>query len=86
MTVIALVTSPAKGETLELKVPPGLRLLGDARQTVPPVAADAAVQQSPVTWHIQAEREGTFTIEVHSSTNVTQRKTIKVKAERIFSG
>jgi predicted secreted protein len=85
MTVVALVNEPAKGETLELKLPLGLKLLSDsAKQTVPGVPEGAQAQQSPVTWHIQAEREGTFTIEILSSTNVTQKKSITIKTKTIW--
>jgi hypothetical protein len=85
MTVVALVNEPTKGETLELKLPPGLKLLSDsAKQTVPVVPEGVQAQQSPVTWHIQAEREGTFTIEIQSSTNVTQKKSITVKTKTLW--
>ena len=84
MTVVALVNDPAKGETLELKLPPGLNLSSQsAKQTVPSVPEGQA-QQSPVTWHIQAEREGTFTIEVLSSTNVTQKTSITIKTKTLW--
>jgi hypothetical protein len=85
MTVVALVNEPAKGETLELKLPHGLKLISDsAKQTVPPVPEGAQAQQSPVTWHIQAEREGTFTFEIISSTNVTQKKSITIKTKTLW--
>jgi hypothetical protein len=74
-----------KGETLELKLPPGLKLVGDSqKQSVPAVPEGAQAQQSPVTWHIQAEREGTFTIEIHSSSNVTQKKSITIKTKTLW--
>jgi hypothetical protein len=85
LTVVALVNSPVKGETLELKLPPGLKLVGDSqKQSVPAVPEGAQAQQSPVTWHIQAEREGTFTIEIHSSSNVTQKKSITIKTKTLW--
>jgi hypothetical protein len=85
MTVVALVNEPTKGETLELKLPPGLKLLSEsAKQAVPVVPEGAQAQQSPVTWHIQAEREGTFTIEVQSSTNITQKKSITIKTKTLW--
>jgi hypothetical protein len=83
LTVVALVNSPVKGETLELKLPPGLKLIGEAKQKVPAVA-EGAQEQSPVTWHIHAEREGTFTVEVHSSANVSQKKSITIKTKTLW--
>ena len=84
MTVVALVNNPAKGETLTLKLPPTLSLIGDSKATQEvPVPAGAA-QQSPVTWHIQAEREGTFTIEVQSSSNISQKKSITIKTKTLW--
>jgi hypothetical protein len=85
MTVVALVSSPKSGEQLTLKLPAGLKLIeGEAKQTVPPVPAGAAAQQSPVTWRIRAERAGIFTIEVHSSSGGTQKKNITIRTKTIF--
>jgi len=85
LTVQALVERPEKGQTLTLKLPEGLRIVeGDAKQPVPQVQEGAAVQQSPVAWGIRADREGTYMIEVISSTGISQKKTISVKTKTIF--
>jgi hypothetical protein len=85
MTVVALVNNPQKGETLTLKLPPGLKLIGDeAKQAVPPVPAGAAVQQSPVTWHVRAEREGTYALDIHSSMGISQKKSITIKTKTLW--
>ena len=61
------------------------RMVGDElKQPVPPVPPGAAANQTPVTWHIRADREGTFVIEVQSSNGVSQKKTISVKTKTIF--
>jgi hypothetical protein len=82
LTLVTLVNNPKAGEELTLKLPAGLKLVeGDAKQAVP---AAGASDQSPVTWRIRAERAGTFTIEVHSSTGVSQKKSITIRTKTIF--
>jgi hypothetical protein len=82
LTLVTLVNNPKAGEELTLKLPAGLKLVeGDAKQAVP---AGGASDQSPVTWRIRAERAGTFTIEVHSSTGVSQKKSITIRTKTIF--
>jgi hypothetical protein len=83
LTVVALVSNPQPGQTLTLKLPSGFKLVaGEATQKVP--APAAGQQQSPVTWRIQAEEAGTFTIEVQSSTGVTQRRPVTIKSQSLF--
>jgi hypothetical protein len=85
LTTVALINNPEKGQTVTLKLPQGLVLVeGDATQSVPAVPAGAAVQQSPVTWRIRAQREGNYVIEVQSSTGVTQKKPITIRAKTLF--
>jgi hypothetical protein len=85
LTVVGLVNNPEKGQTLTLKLPPGLRIVeGELKQPVPSVVPGAAAQQSPVTWRIRAEHEGTFLLEVQSSNGVSQKKSITIKAKTIF--
>jgi hypothetical protein len=82
LTVVALVGGPESGEKLTLKLPSGLKLIsGDAQQTVPPPEASG---QSPVTWRVRAERTGTFTIEVQSNKDVSQKKSVTIRAKTIF--
>jgi hypothetical protein len=81
-TVVALVNNPVPGETVTLKLPTGLRLVeGDLKQAVP---TPGAVAQSPVTWRIRADQAGQFTIEVQSSTGISQKKSITVRTKTIF--
>ena len=86
LTVVALVNNPVKGQKLTLKLPDGLRLLEGEREEQPVAMAEAgaAAQQSPVTWRICADREGTYVIEVLSSTGVAQKKRIAIKTKTIF--
>jgi hypothetical protein len=86
LTVVALVNNPVKDQKLTLKLPDGLHLLdGESEQQAVAIAqAGAAAQQSPVTWRIRADREGTYVIEVLSSTGVAQKKRIAIKTKTIF--
>jgi hypothetical protein len=81
-TVVALINNAAVGETVTLKLPTGLRLVeGELKQAVPP---PGEVSQSPVTWRIRADQAGTFTIEVQSSTGISQKRSITVRTKTIF--
>ena len=85
LTVVALADHPEKGQTLTLKLPEHLAIIeGESKQQVPTVPAGASVQQSPVTWRICADKEGTYEIEVISSTGGRQKKKITIKAKTIF--
>jgi hypothetical protein len=85
LTVVALVNNPTIGQKLTLQLPPGLEIVeGDAKQAVPPVPPGAGAQQSPVSWRIRAVREGTYVIEVQSSTGDVQKKRITIKTKTIF--
>jgi hypothetical protein len=85
VTVVALVNNPENGQKLTLKLSKGLELVeGAEQQAVPPVPAGASAQQSPVTWRIRAARDGTYTIDVHSSTGDSQKKRITIKSRTIF--
>jgi hypothetical protein len=78
-TVTAYVTNPVRGQTLTLTLPDGLtRVGGEATQPVPPLPADAASNNSVVTWKVRVERLGRFTLKVKSSTGLAQTKTITI--------
>lgn len=84
LTIVALVNKPKVGEEVTLKLPAGLKLVGsEARQAVPPLPG-GGIEQSPITWHVRAERAGTFNIEVQSSTGTVQRKSITIRSKTIF--
>jgi hypothetical protein len=85
LTVVALVNNPEKDQKLTLKLSPGLELVeGAAQQAVPPVPPGASAQQSPVTWRIRAGRDGTYVIDVQSTTGESQKKRITIKSRTIF--
>jgi hypothetical protein len=85
VTVVALVNNPQDGQKLTLKLSPGLELVeGSAQQAVPPVPPGATAQQSPVTWRLRAGRDGTYTIDVQSTTGESQKKRITIRSKTIF--
>ncbi|HYV37340.1 MAG TPA: hypothetical protein VE988_16650, partial [Gemmataceae bacterium] len=85
MTIQALVNNPEKGQKLTLKLPDGLSLIDRGTEhKIVEMPQAGAVQQSPVDWRIRADRQGTFVIEVLSSTGISQKKTITIKAKTIF--
>jgi hypothetical protein len=63
----AYVSDPVEGQTVELILPRGLKLVeGNARQAVPAVAPDAASRNSSVTWKVRTDRAGTYKVWVRS--------------------
>ncbi len=82
LTVTALVQSPKAGEKLTLKLPDGMRFKEgvSAEQVVPPEQGG----QAPVTWHIEATRQGNFDLEVTSTSGVKQKKRVVIKESSIF--
>ncbi len=78
-TATALVDNPVPGQTLRLELPDGLSRTGGAEtQPVPPAQNVGGRDTSVVTWKIQVERVGEFKLKVHSSTGLTQAKTISI--------
>ncbi len=79
-TLTAEVRSPVEGQTLTLTLPDGFDLVaGNATQSVPSGAVSA------VTWKIRAgSRPGPFTLEVKSSTGVSQTQKVDIKVRGIF--
>jgi hypothetical protein len=81
--LVALVTDPIAGQTVEVGLPRGLQLVeGAARQAVPLVAAGAASNISSVTWRIKAERAGTYRLKVGTSTGEKPQEVLVVVRER----
>src|SRR5262249_3203628 len=82
-TVLALVGNPKADQTVTLRVPDGLKIVkGESEQKVPPLPKAAAGKSSPVTWRLSAERAGTYTIRVDSSTGANQDRTITIRKKR----
>jgi hypothetical protein len=78
-TATAYVENPIPGQTLRLELPDGLtRVDGAETQNVPPAQKGAGRDTSVVTWKIRVERTGEFKLKVHSSTGLTQAKTITI--------
>ena len=84
LTVTALVSEPAPGETLTLRVPDGFRIGDEATQTIPELQAESASRNRPVTWKIKAGPVGKYDLEVRSSSGAAQTKTVTIKANSIF--
>jgi predicted secreted protein len=75
-TVTAYVRNPTAGQKLRLELPEGLKRLSGAEvQDVPRAGKEGT---SLVTWHARVEHTGTFRLVVHSSTGLTQAKTINI--------
>ncbi len=85
-TLTAYVRNPAPGQTLKLQLPEGFeRIGGDETARVPPLAADAAGQISPVTWRVKAgPSAGSFPLKVTSSTGVSATQNVAIKVRGIF--
>jgi hypothetical protein len=65
--VVALVSDPVAGQTVELRLQKGLHLVaGAARQAVPPVPEGAPSANSSVTWVVKADRAGTYKVRVRT--------------------
>lgn len=85
-SLTALVRDPVPGETVTLTLPDDFTLTeGASSQAVPTVSAEAASHNSPVTWKVKASgQEGSYTLEVGSSTGARQSQPITIRAGRIF--
>jgi hypothetical protein len=74
--VVAWVTNPAVGQTMNLTLPRELKLLSDsARQPLSP-GAEAVVR-----WRVQVVQAGRLPVRVESSTGLARTKTIVLAAE-----
>jgi hypothetical protein len=74
--VIATVTDPVPNQSVNLVLPPELvRLSDSAIKQVPP--ADKG-KTSSVSWDVQVQKEGKFSIAVESSTGMTVKKTLSI--------
>jgi hypothetical protein len=84
-TLTALVHGPEPGESLQLTLPEGFKLLeGSLEQTVPAVEAGARRSDSPVTWRIRAGDDGAYELKVRSSTGTTQKLPITIRTRGVF--
>jgi hypothetical protein len=84
-TVTAYVSHPTPGQTVTLGLPEGLSLAqGSATLPIPLPAADAPSPISPVHWKVKAGREGTYSLEVRTSTGAVQRRKVQIKIQGIF--
>ncbi len=85
-TVTALVSNPVAGQTVALTLPPEFELVeGAAEQRVPPLPPGAPSPNSPVSWRVRAgPKEGTYNIQVRSSTGVSQAQAVRIKVKGIF--
>jgi hypothetical protein len=85
-TVTAYVNNPAPGQTVALSLPDGFqRLSGEATETVPPLKPAAPSRNSPVTWKVRGPaKEGSYTIQVRSSTGAAQSHPVHIRDQNIF--
>jgi hypothetical protein len=85
-TVTAYVSNPAPGQTLKLDLPDGFSLVdSDPEQPVPTLPPDAERRTSPVTWKVRsANKAGTHTLKVTSSTGLTQTQRVTIQSNRLF--
>jgi hypothetical protein len=75
--VIASVADPVEGQTLTLKLPPGLeRQSGADVQAVPSAPKGGSSQ---VRWGVRVQKAGRFTLAVASSTGVTKKTTLTIE-------
>jgi hypothetical protein len=80
--LVAYVSDPVEGQSVELILPKkGLKLVeGTAKQTVPPLGAEAASRNSSVVWRVKADKAGTYKVMVRSSTGEIKTLTVVVAA------
>jgi hypothetical protein len=72
--ITAYVDEPVEGQTLSLDLPTGMELVeGKQIQPVPPPTPEG---RSIVRWQARVQRLGRFPLRVHSSTGLTQTKTV----------
>jgi hypothetical protein len=86
ITVIARVTNPLQGQTLTLVLPdPKLRREeGEATQSVPPLPPGTREGTVTVSWRVRILDQGQLPVRVHSSTDITKGKIIRVSPSGIF--
>jgi hypothetical protein len=80
-TVTAYVSNPTSGQTVTLNLPQGFDFIsGAATQKVPPVPANAASRNSPVTWKVRAAKQaGEYQLRGSTSNGDTQSLKIQIK-------
>ncbi len=83
LTVVALVSTPQKDQTLTLKLPPSFKFV-EGEKATQPVPEGVANRASPVTWRIISSQVGNYDLEVTSSTGISQKKKVNIKTESIF--
>jgi hypothetical protein len=85
-TVTAYVSNPTPGQTVTLTLPDSFEFIsGAATQPVPPVPADAASRNSPVTWKVRAsQRTGDATLKARTSSGDAQTLPVHIKVQGIF--
>lgn len=77
-SVLAYVNRPRPGQSLTLKLPPGLERL-EGKDVEPVPAAKAGTDTSTVTWRVQATKPGRFTIAVAASNGPEQSQTVVIE-------
>src|SRR5439155_15931768 len=76
-TLVAAVSDPAVGQTLDLELPKGMEFIeGKNIQPVPAATGDRT--QSMVMWKARVLEPGTFPMRIRSSTGVTQTKVVTI--------
>jgi hypothetical protein len=80
-TVTALVSDPAAGEKVAIKLPEDFEVVeGEKTQSVPQLAPNATSRQSPVTWKVRAKATGRYPIQVDLvGTKTSAKKSVTVK-------
>ena len=80
----ALIEGAKAGDKVTLKLPDGMKFKkgSSAEQSVPKTKQN----QVPITWHIEANRTGTFDIEVSTNTGkgLTQKKRIVIRPAAVI--
>jgi hypothetical protein len=83
LTVLALVSRPAEGQTVTLKPPKGFEMLaGPATQTVALPPPDGT-PVSALTWRVRTTEEGTFPIGIESSTGAAHRQGVRINKQAV---
>src|SRR5204862_2130195 len=72
-SVTAFVQQPADGQSLTLKLPPGLQLAEGKDSQALTASKDAA---AVATWKVKALKSGRFDVEIQSSTGPGEKQTV----------
>jgi hypothetical protein len=91
LSVVALVADPQPDQEVELVLPPGLSVIGDAKQKVRPSDAkgkDGKTLPTPVTWRVRATAEGSFNVVVQTrfggAESVSQQRRVTIQRAKLF--